>query len=233
MPARATCWTAGEHRLRPDPGLGPRRRTVPAGGHLAGYSYAELMTFAWLGQGLLGSLNMWGRTDLTERVRAGDIAVDYARPVSVAGAYLATDLGAALYTLLPRGVPALCIGWLAFDLAFAPNALHRPVQHPRRDRHLPTRGLCDRLAGILGRRDARIHDGLRRGRELPGRLPSRCGSCPVGWRPSRTSPHFPACCKPLDIAGSCTGNGGRGRVRRPTRVADGYGAARGRDFAEV
>ncbi len=97
---------------------------LAAGGHLAGYSYAELMTFVWLGQGLLGSLNMWGRTDLTERVRAGDIAVDYARPVSVVGAYLATDLGAALYTLLPRGVPALCIGWLAFDLAFAPNAIN-------------------------------------------------------------------------------------------------------------
>lgn len=95
-----------------------------AGGRLAGYTYAELMTFVWLGQGLLGSVNMWGRTDLTERVRTGDIAVDYARPVSVAGAYLAADLGAALYALLPRGVPALCIGWLAFDLAFAPSPLN-------------------------------------------------------------------------------------------------------------
>ncbi len=89
-----------------------------AGGGLAGYSHGQLMTFVWLGQGLLGSVNLWGRTDLTERVRTGDIAVDYARPVPVVGAYLATDLGAALYVLVPRGLPVLALGWLVSGLAF-------------------------------------------------------------------------------------------------------------------
>ncbi|MDO4784678.1 MAG: ABC-2 family transporter protein [Propionibacteriaceae bacterium] len=97
---------------------------VAAGGSLAGYSVGEMMTYVWLGQGLLGSVNLWGRTDLTDRVRTGDIAVDYARPVSVVGAYLAADLGAALYVLVPRGLPALAIGWVTFGLSFSTDPLN-------------------------------------------------------------------------------------------------------------
>lgn len=97
---------------------------MSAGGELAGYGFGEMMTYVWLGQALLGSVNLWGRTDLTERVRSGDIAVDYARPCSVVGSYLASDLGAALYVLVPRGVPALTIGWAVFGLSFAADPLN-------------------------------------------------------------------------------------------------------------
>lgn len=90
-----------------------------AGGQLAGYSTAALMGFVWLGQALLGSINLWGRSDLTERVRTGDIAVDFSRPVSVVGAQLATDVGASAYVLIPRAVPSLAIGALTFGLGLA------------------------------------------------------------------------------------------------------------------
>ena len=95
-----------------------------AGGELAGYSTAALMTFVWVGQALLGSVNLWGRTDLTESIRTGDITSDFLRPISVVGSYLARDVGGALFVLVPRGVPALLVGWVTFGLASSSDPLN-------------------------------------------------------------------------------------------------------------
>ena len=54
-----------------------------SGGDLAGYSAATMAAFVWLGQGMLGSVNLYGRSDLQTRIRSGDVAVDFLRPVSV------------------------------------------------------------------------------------------------------------------------------------------------------
>ena len=60
---------------------------------LGGYDTAGLLAYAWITQALLGPVNIWSGTDLRDRVRSGDIAVDLARPIDVQGALLAHDAG--------------------------------------------------------------------------------------------------------------------------------------------
>jgi len=90
-----------------------------AGGTLAGYTRDTISTYVWLSQGLLGAVALGGSgtSELGDRIRNGDVAVDFTRPVDVQGSYLATDLGRAAFTILPRGLPSVLVGALTVGLA--------------------------------------------------------------------------------------------------------------------
>jgi ABC-2 type transport system permease protein len=88
-----------------------------AGGELAGYSTASISAYVWLSQGLLGAIELSGNAEIGTRVRTGDVAVDFARPVDVQFSHLATDLGRAACTFIPRGVPSVLVGALTVGLA--------------------------------------------------------------------------------------------------------------------
>ena len=90
-----------------------------AGGTLAGYSRDTISAYVWLSQGLMGAVNIGGggASELSERIRNGDVAVDFTRPVDVQGSYLAADLGRAAFTFLPRGLPCVLVGALTVGLA--------------------------------------------------------------------------------------------------------------------
>lgn len=94
-----------------------------AGGTLAGYSAAEGITYAFLAQALIGPVNIFHWTELAERIRTGDVAVDLARPVDPQLAFLAADLGRAAYMLIPRGAPPLLVGATVFGLAMPTEPL--------------------------------------------------------------------------------------------------------------
>jgi len=94
-----------------------------AGTSIGGYDAPMTIAFVWWGQALLGTVNLWGFTEVKDRVRTGDIAVDFLRPVDPQLAYLASDLGRAGVNLLGRGIPALVLGALLFDMAWPPSAL--------------------------------------------------------------------------------------------------------------
>jgi ABC-2 type transport system permease protein len=81
-----------------------------AGGELHGYNTASMSTYVWLSQGLLGSVNLTGRTDLALRVKDGQVAVDFLRPVDLQAATIATEAGASLFALIPRGLPSVLLG---------------------------------------------------------------------------------------------------------------------------
>jgi ABC-2 type transport system permease protein len=81
-----------------------------AGGQLRGYDTASMSTYIWLSQGMLGSVNLIGRTDLALRVRDGQVAVDFLRPVDLQAATLATEAGGSLFALIPRGLPSVLLG---------------------------------------------------------------------------------------------------------------------------
>ncbi|MFV0308185.1 MAG: ABC transporter permease [Desertimonas sp.] len=83
-----------------------------AGGELGGYSRTQLATYIWLSQGLLGAIGLWGVGVLSARIRTGDIAVDFTRPVDLQGWYLSEELGRAGYALVLRGAPAIAVGLL-------------------------------------------------------------------------------------------------------------------------
>ncbi len=81
-----------------------------AGGRLHGYDTASMSTYVWLSQGLLGSVNLDGRTDLALRVKDGQVAVDFLRPVDLQAATIATEAGRSLFALIPRGLPSVLLG---------------------------------------------------------------------------------------------------------------------------
>jgi ABC-2 type transport system permease protein len=94
---------------------------VGATGLVVGYSAPQLATYVWAGQGLIGVVMFWGWTDLSERVRSGDIVTDLLRPIHPVISYLATDLGRAAHATLSRFLPPLLVGAVFFDL-------YRPVR---------------------------------------------------------------------------------------------------------
>jgi len=91
-----------------------------AAGTAGGYDREQLATFVWVGQGMLAVVLLWGWTDLSDRIRTGEIAADLLRPVHPVSAYLATDLGRAGHAVLTRFLPPLAVGILLFDL-YAPR----------------------------------------------------------------------------------------------------------------
>ena len=58
---------------------------------------AAAVTYVWLGQGLLGVVLLWGDTELSRRIRSGDVVVDLGRPWDLQLALLCTDLGRACH----------------------------------------------------------------------------------------------------------------------------------------
>jgi ABC-2 type transport system permease protein len=92
-----------------------------AGGELHGYTTESMSTYVWLSQGMLGSVNLVGRTDLALRVRDGRVAVDFLRPVDLQAATLATEAGGALFALIPRGLPSVLLGAVTVGIALPGN----------------------------------------------------------------------------------------------------------------
>ncbi|WP_084529269.1 ABC transporter permease [Nocardia crassostreae] len=85
-----------------------------------GYSEGTIGAYIWLSQGLLGAIAFWHLPDIVGRIRTGDIAIDFLRPIDIQFAHTAEYLGRATCTLIPRGLPSIAVGALTFGLAF-PN----------------------------------------------------------------------------------------------------------------
>nr|BFE47952.1 ABC-2 family transporter protein [Saccharothrix mutabilis subsp. capreolus] len=81
---------------------------------VAGYDAASVVTYVWLGQGLLAFVVLWGESQLSERIRTGDVVVDLYRPWHLQAALLAEDVGRAAYAAAVRLVPPVAIGALLF-----------------------------------------------------------------------------------------------------------------------
>lgn len=88
-----------------------------AGGELNGYDLGSMSAYIWLSQGLLGSVNLHGRSDLSERIKTGDVAIDFLRPLNVQLSHVASEVGASLFALIPRGLPSVFIGVFVVGMA--------------------------------------------------------------------------------------------------------------------
>jgi ABC-2 type transport system permease protein len=86
-----------------------------AGGTVAGYGGAQLVSYVWVGQGMIATIGIWGDTELGSRIRTGAIVSDLLRPVPPVPAYLAADLGRAAFSLLTRFAAPVAVGAIAFD----------------------------------------------------------------------------------------------------------------------
>lgn len=94
-----------------------------AGGELEGYDVALMSTYIWVSQGLLGSVNLFGRIDIADRIKNGDVAVDFLRPLDVHAAAVTTEIGKSLFALIPRGIPSVLIGGLLVGMALPDNPI--------------------------------------------------------------------------------------------------------------
>ena len=92
-----------------------------AGGQLHGYDTESMSTYIWLSQGLLGSVSLDGRSDLALRVKSGQVAVDFLRPIDLQATTLATEVGRSLFSLIPRGIPSVLVGALVVGMAMPAN----------------------------------------------------------------------------------------------------------------
>lgn len=88
-----------------------------AGGSLAGYGIASMSSYIWVSQGLLGSINLNGRSDFADRIKTGDVAIDFIRPLNLQGSFVAMEIGRSLWALVPRGIPSVVIGALVVGMA--------------------------------------------------------------------------------------------------------------------
>ncbi|MEU7633866.1 ABC-2 family transporter protein [Nocardia sp. NPDC049220] len=90
---------------------------VDATDDFGGYDHGSVGAYVWLSQGLLGAMQFYGTIgQLDDRVKNGDVAIDFLRPVDLQFGYLADDLGRAACTFLPRGVPSVLVGALTVGL---------------------------------------------------------------------------------------------------------------------
>jgi viologen exporter family transport system permease protein len=94
-----------------------------AGGELAGYDRELATSYAWLTQALIAPVALFTWSEVADRVRTGDIAIDLARPVDLQFAFLAADYGRAVYQLLPRAVPPIAVGMLTFGMVLPHDPL--------------------------------------------------------------------------------------------------------------
>ena len=83
---------------------------------VAGYDRAQLATFVWVGQGLIGTVLIWAPPDFADRIRSGDIVTDLLRPVDPVWHLIATDLGRAAHSMFTRFVIPIAVGALFFQL---------------------------------------------------------------------------------------------------------------------
>src|SRR5205085_11494066 len=75
--------------------------------------------YVWITQGMLMTVYLGGVwSDIAQRVRTGDVATDFHRPVDFQLYWLAQDLGRAAYHALFRGVPPVLVAAMVFRLRF-------------------------------------------------------------------------------------------------------------------
>jgi ABC-2 type transport system permease protein len=91
-------------------------------GPVAGYDVATAVTYVWIGQGLLSTVDLWSDRELSRRVRTGDVVVDLGRPWDLQSALLAGDLGRAGNAVAVRLVPPMLVGMVFFPFRWPAHA---------------------------------------------------------------------------------------------------------------
>jgi ABC-2 type transport system permease protein len=91
-----------------------------------GYDVRDAVTYVWLGQAMIMTIALWGGgspVDLSTRIKSGDVALDFYRPVGILGWYLAADVGRSAFHLISRGLVPTVVGAALFELRYPAGPL--------------------------------------------------------------------------------------------------------------
>ncbi|MHB0858305.1 MAG: ABC transporter permease [Anaerolineae bacterium] len=84
-------------------------------------SYAQIVTYVWLGQALLGLQPWYIDGEIQTLIRSGDMAIELLRPVDLYTYWYCRDLARRIGAVLLRAVPQVFVAALFFDMA-APSS---------------------------------------------------------------------------------------------------------------
>jgi ABC-2 type transport system permease protein len=85
-------------------------------GRIGSYDVTDTLTYAFVMQGMLMPIYVWGWQEIAETVQTGQVATDLYRPLDYQLYWLSQDLGRAAYHALMRGIPPFVVASLFFDL---------------------------------------------------------------------------------------------------------------------
>jgi len=83
---------------------------------VGGFDAVDAVTFTFVTQGLMMPMGAFGRREIADRIRTGDVVADLYRPLDFQGYWLAHDAGRGAFLLLARGIPPVVLGALVFHL---------------------------------------------------------------------------------------------------------------------
>jgi ABC-2 type transport system permease protein len=86
---------------------------------IGGFDAVDALTYVFVTQALLAPVDIFntGMSEISDRIRTGDVVTDLYRPVDFQSYWLAVNLGRAAFQAIARGAPPFVIGALVFDLA--------------------------------------------------------------------------------------------------------------------
>ena len=195
-------------RLRLHPGLDPARRARQRRRHRSPATTRAASRLRLAGARRCSARSTCAASaEVGDRVRTGDIAVDFPRPVDLQPGTWPRDLGRAASTLIPRGVPSVLVGALLFGIALpatpsavpAGRAQHRarrsPSRSPAGSPSTCSASGCSRSAGTAHALHGRQH--------VPGR-PLRAGAAVPGLAAHRspTRRRSRRCCRSRSTSSS-------------------------------
>ncbi len=93
-----------------------------ATGRPAPMSYAEIVTYVWLGQALLATLPWNGDADICELVRGGGVAYEMLRPVDLYSLWFARAIALRTAPTLLRSIPLTAAALLFFGMGLPDSA---------------------------------------------------------------------------------------------------------------
>lgn len=87
---------------------------------VGGFDAVDAVTFTFVAQALIMVVGMFGDSEMSERIRTGDVVADLFRPVDIQLWWAAVAYGKAGFYAVFRGVPPFVAGAAVFDLRVPP-----------------------------------------------------------------------------------------------------------------
>ena len=89
-------------------------------GDVGGFDAVDAVTFTFVAQSLIMVVGLFGDSEMSERIRTGDVVADLYRPVDLQAWWAAVACGKAAFYALFRGVVPFLVGAAAFHVRIPP-----------------------------------------------------------------------------------------------------------------